>query len=225
MKRSLHFLAAISLLFCVGISKAGDEITEAEQRIFVDHHFGNVKPGTILKYAFHQSGVPDGSFDDRATLTVGAAPAESAPDARKVRVDFLSGVHKFELPEFDSVESNPAILYFLEMDVRDMHRALGGQEAYFRKRIRLALARSATVDPVTIQFGGRSLKASAISITPFADDNLKERLKNYAGKRYLFVMCPDVPGAVVRIETTTSAPSGSTTSESGPHSLLLLDGV
>lgn len=225
MKRIVHFLALTSLLLLAGHAYASDEISEAEQRVFLDHHLGNVRPGTALKYTFHRTGAPDDSFDDRAMLTVNAASDGSPVDARDVKVDFLSGSHRFELPNFDGVEANPAILYFLEMDVRDMHRALGGQEAYFRKRIRLALARSARVLPVTIQFRGHSLLASEISITPFAEDSLKERMKNYVGKRYVFVISPEAPGALLRIETSVPATSSGTAQTPGLHSVLLLDGA
>lgn len=223
MTRSVHFLAVISLLLTSILARAGDDITEAEQRIFVDHHLSNVQPGAVLRYTFHQTGGPDDSFDDRAILTVKAASKGSPPDARAVNVDFLSGPHKLELPAFDSAEANPAVLYFLEMDVRDMHRALGGQEAYFRKRIRMALAGSARVSAVTIRFNGRDLQAKEISITPFVDDALKDRLKNYAGKRYVFTVSSEVPGAIYSIETAVPATGTGAAQLPARHTVLTLD--
>ena len=43
-------------------------------------------------------------------------------------------------------EGNPVLLYFLERDIREMERLTGGKSGYFRKAIRLALARSASVE-------------------------------------------------------------------------------
>ena len=183
---------------------AGDAYSVAEQRVFLDNHFASVKPGTTLTYTLEQTGKPDDSFVDEAVVNLKAGEQGK----KAVSVQFLNGVHRLVLPDIDDATANPVVLYFLEKDVRDMHRQIGGQEAYFRKRIRLALADAATVKPVTASYAGKAVPASEITITPFVDDPLKERFAGQARKRYSFLISDRVPGGVLEISTETGDPSG-----------------
>lgn len=183
---------------------AADSYSVAEQRVFLDNHLESVKPGTTLTYTLQQTGKADDSFADEAVVSVQAGDQGK----KTVSVQFLSGPRKLSLPDIDDATSNPIVLYFLEKDVRDMHRQIGGQEAYFRKRIRLALADAATVKPVTATFAGKTVQASEVSITPFVDDPLKERFGGQVRKRYAFVISDRIPGGVLEITTETGDPAG-----------------
>ena len=203
MNRIIHaaFLAA-SLLFAAPCF-AADSYSVAEQRVFLDNHLATVMPGAVLTYTVQENGNPDETFSDEAVLMVKAGEEGK----KAVSVQFLSGQRKLALPDLDDATANPVILYFLEKDVRDMHRQIGGQEAYFRKRIRLALADAATVKPVTARYAGKSVPASEITITPFADDPLKERFGGQLHKRYTFVISERIPGGVYEITTETGDPA------------------
>ncbi|MBA4283950.1 MAG: hypothetical protein C0434_00255, partial [Xanthomonadaceae bacterium] len=112
---------------------AGDEISIAEQHVFLDNHLQNIRTATTVPYRFTQKGSDKDSYTDQVTLNVG----DGAADKRELRVDFLSGSRKLNLSSIEGGTGNPVILFFLEHDIRGMHDRLGGQEAYFRKRIRL----------------------------------------------------------------------------------------
>src|SRR5215475_9104024 len=78
---------------------------------------------------------------------------------------------------------------------------------YFRKAIRLALARSANVAKVSVSFEGRSVAAQEITITPYVDDPLKDRIGRYASKIYVFTLSADVPGGIYGIRTVVPGPA------------------
>lgn len=183
---------------------AADDFSVAEKRLFLEDHLKNIRHAETLSYSFEQqSAKPEDSFADKAEVQV----KEAAGGKKAVNVEFLSGPHRLSLPDFEDATANPIILYFLEMDVRDMHRLVGGQEAYFRKRIRLAFVDKATVKPVTVQYQGHAVEASEISITPFVEDPLKERFGKYVGKSYTFTMSDKVPGGVYQIRTEVDDPA------------------
>lgn len=203
------FLSALLLtaavLIGIGPASAGDEISVAEQRVFLDPHLQNIRAAGTVTYRFVQKGGDKDSYTDSVTLNVGAGAA----DKRELKVDFLSGSRKMALSSIEGGTGNPVILHFLEHDIRDMHDRLGGQEAYFRKRIRLALANTATVKPVKLKLNGKSIDGQEVSISPYSDDPLKERLKQFVSKTYVFVLSDAVPGGVYALRTHVDATAAS----------------
>ena len=185
----------------IGQTSAGDEISIAEQHVFLHQHLQNIRAAATVPYRFTQKGSDKDSYVDRVTLNVGAGAA----DKRELKVDFLSGSRKMALSSIEGGTGNPVILYFLEHDIRDMHDRLGGQEAYFRKRIRLALADAATVKPVKVTFDGKSIDGREVSISPYRNDPLKERLKQFVSKTYVFTLSDAVPGGVYALRTHVDA--------------------
>lgn len=184
---------------------AADEYSAAEQRVFIDQHMANVSKAATIDYRYAQTGAPADSFEDLVQLKVG----EGAADKRTLTVEFLTGAHKIELPSVEGGSGNPVILYFLEYDIRNMHDRLGGQQAYFRKRIRLALADAATVKPVKLSYKGKTIDGNEVAIAPYANDSLKVRFGQFAGKTYVFTLSNSVPGGVYEIRTSTAAVTGS----------------
>lgn len=194
------------LLLCTAVlaapvTAAAADFSVAEQKVFLDPQLRNVAGSATLVYDFRASGSADDNYDDRVRVTV--RPGSGA--GKTVSVDYLSGAHHLSLPEVTDAVSNPVILYFLEMDVREMHRLLGGQEAYFRRRIRLALANDATVSTVRVALGGRTIEASEVRIEPYLGDPLKERLGRFERKSYIFTLSPGVPGGVYQLRTEVGA--------------------
>jgi hypothetical protein len=132
------------------------------------------------------------------TVTLGGATG-----TKSVEADYLTGDRRVELPRIDDARGNPVILYFFEADIREMSRQTGGSSAYFRKRIRQALAQAAEVQPVHFAFAGSDVAGTQIRIRPFHDDPLRARLKNLAGKVYILTLAPQVAGALYQIRTVT----------------------
>ena len=169
--------------------------------VFVDPQLRNVKPPTTLRYNFARSGSLEPALNDDVRIELRARP-DGGCCAAEGR--FLSGQHAVALPPIDDAQSNPVILFFLEHDVRDMQRRTRGQTAHFRRRIRLALADNARVSDVTVRHAGRDWPAKEVRITPYLDDPARARFERYAGKEYVFVLAPGVPGGVAQLRTRVS---------------------
>jgi hypothetical protein len=197
------FSAALAGLLLTLSASADDAISPAEHLLFMDDHLANIAKATTIHYAYGKTGTLDPTADGSVSLKVSAMPQGSGKHAH---VDFLSGTRKFDLPDIDDATSNPVILFFLERDVRDMQRRTGGQASYFRKRVRMALAGSAQVEPVQFDFQGHNVSGTRISIHPFTDDPLKSRFKQLADKSYVFILSQDVPGQLYRMQTRATAP-------------------
>ncbi|MCB1888935.1 MAG: hypothetical protein KDH20_15100 [Rhodocyclaceae bacterium] len=179
---------------------AGDEISEAEQVVFMQPHLDNVAGDRDLHYAFHREETEQPALDDTVTLFVRA----DGERGRVVTAEFLHGEHALTLPEVTHATANPVVLYFLERDVRDMHRRLGGKEHYFRKRIRMALANEATVEAVRFEYDGQTRSGTRVTVQPYAGDPNVHRFQGLDNKRYEFTFSDDVPGGIFELGTVVT---------------------
>ncbi|HET9762995.1 MAG TPA: hypothetical protein VFR50_05740, partial [Casimicrobiaceae bacterium] len=107
------------------VARAADpsQFSPAERRLFVDDHLAALPRVARLEYAFSHRGSLEAPFDDTVTIEVGAPRAGAG---RPVKGTFLSATRHVELPDLDDATGNPVILFFLEREVREMHRLTGG---------------------------------------------------------------------------------------------------
>jgi hypothetical protein len=125
---------------------------------------------------------------------------------RSVKVQYLTKTRALELGDIDAANANPVILYFLERDIREMHRLTGGSATYFRKRIRMALAEGAEVTNQAVDVESRRVAATQIRIAPYRDDPARSRYEKFADKTYVFTLSDEIPGKVVELHSEVLAP-------------------
>lgn len=208
-RRSSHVLLhatlwTIALLACCARAVAEQPVSAAEDRLFLANHLGNLPRNCVLRYAYSKTGTLEAKRADSVQLTL-ASTADG--NGREVHVDYLTGEQRFELPVMNDANGNPIILFFLERDVREMQRLTGGQSAYFRKRVRLALAEAAEIRPVTFEFAGHEVTGQQITIHPYQDDPLRKRFERLSDKTYTFTLSDQVPGMLYRMQTVVRPPA------------------
>jgi hypothetical protein len=179
------------------------QFSVAENRLFIDDHLRGLSGPTTLEYVYEKRGSLEGPVDDAARVIVGPALAGGG---QSVKVEYLTETRKLELADIDAANANPVILFFLERDLREMHRLTGGSVNYYRKRIRMALAEGGQVEAVTRNLGPRRIAATAIRIAPYRDDPARSRYEKFAEKTYVFTLSDDVPGKVVELRSELSIP-------------------
>jgi hypothetical protein len=210
MMRHTLFSLLLAALLAVGPGAAptafAEEVSEAEQRVFETPHLDNLPAAATLRYQYRKNEAGQAAVEDDVVLT---ARRDDDRGGRFVHVDYLQGERHLMLPDIEQASSNPLILYFLEADVRSMRRQLGGQENYFRRRIRLALAEAAQVQDVAFSYGDKMVQGTRVEIRPYANDALQERFRGMAGKAYRFTLSPQVPGGVYELRTQVADPAGS----------------
>lgn len=210
MRPSLPGLLApvLALLLNLSGAAAAEDVPDysaAEQALFMTDHLRDVSAPTVLRYRFHKEGALEAGFDDEVSIVLEARADGSCCDARG---NFLSGARRIALPDIEDAQGNPAILYFLEHDVRDMQRLTQGQPNHFRRRIRMAIYQDARVLETRFEFKGQSISGRTISVTPYVDDPNRVRFEQHAGKEYLFMLSDEVPGHVFGIRTRSGPVGG-----------------
>jgi hypothetical protein len=192
--------------------------SEAERLLFTQDHFKSLGAATRLDYEYRKRGLLEAEFTEPVQVAVSARTAQGRHD---VKVQFLSGARHMDLQDVKDAEGNPVILYFLEREVREMHRLTGGSANYYRKRIRIALADNAQVKPVSLQVGGKNVPARDIFIAPYHDDPARSRYERFAEKTFHLTLSDDVPGCVVEMRNELLQP----TSGGGEPVLLLAESL
>lgn len=175
---------------------APTDFSPAERALFMTDRFSKLRPPMTLRYEFRRSGSLEPGFDDKASIALTALPNGRCCVATG---DFLSGEHAVALPPVEGATGNPVMLYFLERDVREMERLTKGKQAYFRKRIRMAIYRGAQQRAVTLRYRGKDVAGQEFTITPYLDDPNRGRFEKLSNKRYVFTLSDAVPGAVYAI--------------------------
>jgi hypothetical protein len=182
-----------------------DELNAVEALLFETDHLASIAHPARLEYRFSWNGAA--AFDDRIVLTLkGDGPLHD------VESDYLSGVQHVAYPPVEQSRGNPLLLFFLEHDLREMQRETKGTTGYFRRLIRVALAKQdLKIEATTVAVGGRQVAARRIVIEPYrADPNAAIRYPRLAGKTYEFILADEVPGQIVTLATHVVSADGKT---------------
>jgi hypothetical protein len=189
---------AVALLAATPARAAGNDLSAAEQAIFMTNQLGKLKPPTTLRYSFRKAGSMEEGFVDSVAVELSAQPDGQCCAASG---QFLTGARRMALPDVQGAQGNPVTLYFLERDIREMKRLTKGAENYFRKRIRMAVFQGAEVKPATFGYKGRAVAGQEVVISPYLDDPNRFRYEKLAVKEYRFMLSDAVPGGVYGIRT------------------------
>ncbi len=176
------------------------KFSEAESRLWLADHLKNIAKPTQLKYDFVKNGTYEEGFTDVVLLNVKQLNADGSKNAD---MQFFTGERSqpFTPDNVTEIRGNPILGLYMRGDVHDMNRLTQGSWRYFQRRIKLALAESATVEPVEIEFGGKKFKADKIIITPYVKDPHGAQFKQLIGKRYEFTVSDAIPGTIYQIRT------------------------
>jgi hypothetical protein len=201
----MKLLFAAAALLLATVAGAAEDYSAAEKALFMSNQLANVKPPTTLRYRYVKSGSLEAGFEDRVTVALNVRADRSCCAAN---AEFLSGPRRLALPAVETAEGNPAVLYFLEREIREMSRLTKGQSNYFRKRIRMAVYQGAQIRDVQLPFRGKTVAARQITITPYVDDPMHARFEKFVGKEYVFTLSDAVPGGVYAIGSRIAGDGG-----------------
>lgn len=192
-------------------AQAPVEFSEAETRMWMTDQLKSITRTMELRYRFEKSGTLEEGFTDEVRLVID----KINPDGSKATsMQFFTGERNFPASPADSTTVNLVLGKYLEGDVRDMNRLTDPNGSarerwrYFQRRIKLALAESATVAATTFKFDGRTWNGHEISFAPYVDDPHRQQFERYADKQYRIVVSDELPGYVYRIETVVPGAKG-----------------
>jgi len=215
---ALWTLAAALCIALVPGRTAAQAVSPAETLLFETDHLARIKPPAMLVYEFRKVSNVEAGFSDKVRLDLASSKGKT-----NATLQFLSGVHKHDIPALEDAHGNPVLLGFLERDIAEMKRLTGGSSAYFRKRIRMALAEGAQISTQSISYQGKSLPAQAVRIQPYLNDPLHARFEPYVHKAYTFVVSERVPGGIYQVRSSLENGNGKAAAGAEPDKTVAAD--
>ena len=180
------------------------EFSTAETILWLTDQLKTISKPLVLTYAFERSGTYDPGFRDTVRFNVDAIKSDGMKAAS---VEFFTGERRFEVPPVESTNVNPVLKIYLQGDVYEMNRLTDAEGKsrerwrYFQRRIKFALADTATVEPTEIEFNGKRYAGKMVSFRPYVDDPKRALFEQFADKSYRIIVSDDLPGYLYRIET------------------------
>ena len=211
--------AALALLFLMGgahvvADEAANEsapFSEAEQMMWLGNQLGAVAQPSRLVYSFARNGTYERGFTDSVELDVTRVKPNGLKDGV---LRFFSGERNFPVPPAEDTDANPVLKIYFQGDVYEMNRLTDpdGKSRerwrYFQRRIKLALAETATISPTRFEFAGKQYEGKTIQFQPYKQDPKRAEFEKFADKAYAVTVSPQLPGYVYKIETVIPGPSG-----------------
>jgi hypothetical protein len=200
-------LGAVLLGSAAGLSAATDETAPSAQGLLFDAtYLVPLQAPSRLVYSYVTKTIDKERFgkdlDDEVALRMSVSAAGGGE--KDVFVDMFTGDQQRVLGPLNRVSGNPIIMMFLERDVSQMNMHVGGQPVYFRNVIRLAFREAAKLEPATIEWEGKQVNATKITIRPFINDNNGARMQLFRTKTYEFIVSDAVPGGIYQVHSTIS---------------------
>jgi hypothetical protein len=182
------------------------KFSDAESSLWQADHLQNILKPTRLKYDFVRSGTYEEGFSDVVLVDIKQLNGDGSKNAD---MQFFTGerAQPFSPETVTEIRGNPVLGVYMRGDVYDMSRITEGSWRYFQRRIKLALADAAVVEPVEINFAGKKIKAQRIVITPYAKDPHSAQFQQFTGKRYEFTLSNEVPGTLYEIRSVVPGAS------------------
>jgi hypothetical protein len=184
--------------------------------LFERSHWGEAAPGTTLAYKYARlSGAPEvfgTGFEDGIRLHLRPS---TEPNARTVAVELFSGPRRRAAGPFEDIQSNPAVLLFLEHHLDTVAKVLKANPRYLKNAIRAGMRERADVTPTTVTVAGREVPAWRVEVQPFLDDPQKGRMRGLENLTYRFIVSDAVPGALVSAQASATTAEGAKILEEG----------
>lgn len=177
------------------------EFSPAETKLWLSDHLKNISGPSKLYYEFEKNGSLEEGFTDSVFLEIIHVNEDGTKNAR---LEFFTEERNQVVPEntVRNIIGNPVLGIYLQGDVLEMNRLASGHWRYFHRRIKLAFTDDkANIEPVSIDYDGKTVPGEKITITPYVNDPRRSQFEEFADKRYEFILSEEIPGTLYQIRT------------------------
>ena len=198
--------AAMALSLAMGshvvAAVAADQPT-ATNMIFEHKHLSNTEQGNEVDYKFNRTvsdpkllGQP---FSDVVTLKVVSAKPTGERD---VDLQIYTGERARDLKKLPGLTINPVFNVYFAQGVSSFSMLAGGQMTYLQRTFSMGFKDKAKVEPVKVDYKGKSIDAYHISMTPYVGDVNESKMQGWEGAKYDMIVSEHVPGEIVDLSAT-----------------------
>ena len=180
------------------------EFSQAETLLWMTDQLRSIERPVEISYRFDRSGTIESGFTDTVRFIIDEVKDDGMKSAS---LKFFTGERTFDVAPVESTNVNPVLKIYLQGDVYEMNRLTDkdGKSRerwrYFQRRIKFALAESATIADIVVPFDGKDYAAQKVSFSPYVNDPKRQLFEEFADKTYSIIVCDELPGYLYSIET------------------------
>ena len=199
--RCRSLITAILILFGAAAAQAADT---PQKLLFDTPYLTELKVPSSLSYTYRHQAAEAKQFGKpfTDTIAIDLSKPDNPAHVNQVSMRIFTGERARALGPNVDMKGNPIIMIFLERDLWEMKRRVGGEPIFYRNKIRRALREAATVEKVELAFEGKKVPGHKVTITPFADETENRRLERFLQKRYEFTVAAAVPGGFYKVRSS-----------------------
>jgi hypothetical protein len=173
-------------------------LSPAETLLWMSDHLANVNRPGKLRYTFKRTGTLEEGFTDTVELSITEIQKDGG---RTGQVNFFTGDRHQPAPAQQHLRGNPVLGQYLQGDVYEMSRLTEGGWPHFQRRLKLAFAEVAAVEPVVFEYQGKQFEGKKVKVTPYTSDPRRHQYPKFVGKSYEFIFSDQIPGSLYQIHT------------------------
>lgn len=194
----LRFVSGLAAVLAIAVptyvAAAGDPPAPADA-IFNTRHLDLVGKGKGLKYKFEHI-VSDEkllgkAFTDDIVVDVND---EGESGQRDLDVTVFTGDRQRPIQNYEDLTINPVFVWFLDKCVENYRLLSGGNQPYLKGRFRDAFIDKAKIEPVKLDFAGKSVEGYTITMVPFEGDPNVHKMSGFEKSKFTITLSKDVPG-------------------------------
>jgi hypothetical protein len=175
---------------------------KATDLIFERKHIAKLEPGKQIDYKFKRTASDEKilgqSFGDDITLKI----AGDKPDGNKdLTLQIYTGDRARDLQKLEKFSINPVFAVFFSQAVATFSQLAGGQVNYLQRSFSDGWLK-AKVEPIKVDYNGKTIDAYRISMTPYVGDKSESKMQGWEGAKYDVIVSEQVPGEIVDLLAT-----------------------
>ncbi|NOT71699.1 MAG: hypothetical protein HOP09_10585 [Hyphomicrobium sp.] len=178
---------------------------KATEMLFDAKHIVNVPAGTELVYKFNRAPSDEKllgkAFTDDIKVKV---ESDAAAGKKNVLVSIYTGERAREPNRITDMDGNPMLIVYLDNALGHFRQLAGGDRAYLKNQFSKSIGNQPKITPVKITYKGAEVEGQSVTVTPFADDPSRAKMRGYEGAEFKIVISDKIPGQFARMTSSFS---------------------
>ena len=187
--------AALAAILASAAAAATDASKKAIDMLFETKHIAAIAPGTELVYKFERKPsdekVLGAGFSDDIKVKV---ESDASPGKKNVLIQIYSGDRARDPQRITEMDGNPMLVVYLDNATAHFREVAGGDPSYLKGMFKKSLGDESLLDPVKIDFKGQQIDGYRITITPYANDPSRAKMRGYEGATFTIAVSDKIPG-------------------------------
>lgn len=194
-KKTVGLTLGALLMTSAAAAAAGEK---AADLLFEHKHLVLMSKGSEVAYRFQRTvsdpKVLGESFSDDIKIGVVQVKPD---DTRELEIKIFTGERARDTTRVPDLTGNPLLVWYLDRATLSLSQLAGGERMFYKDKMRRALGDKALVEPVKVDYGGKSVDGFRVTITPFIEDPSAFKMRGFERARFAITVSDAVPGYFV----------------------------